>query len=211
MPALRRPAIQAKGIHPAPWPDPDPSRGTVEHGSGDFARRAWHVPAELPDSGAELPFAARDGRFARMFRGSTFGLDRTADKRGPDSGSARTETSCKSRHRHMCIPDASNSRHLCLAFETMFGAPPGSRTMQSWLGRLSQPQARSARVASRRPVDMWTTQGRCPHTHRSSSNSQLQFDDLTKAVFTRSSHIRAIHVRSAVTSALPIPPTLCGS
>ena len=125
MPAPRRPAIQAKGIHP-PWPDPDPSRGIVEHGSGDFARRAWHVPAELPDSGAELPFAARGGRLARMFRGSTFGLDRTADKRGPDSGSARKETSCKSRHRHMCIADASNSRHLCLAFETMFSAPPSA-------------------------------------------------------------------------------------
>jgi hypothetical protein len=54
MPAPRRPAIRAKGIHPPPWPDPDPSRGIVEHGSGDFARRAWHVPAELPDSDAEL-------------------------------------------------------------------------------------------------------------------------------------------------------------
>jgi hypothetical protein len=32
---------------------------------------------------------------------------------------------------------------------------------------------------ARRPVDMWTTQGRCPHPHRlnSRSNSQLQFNE----------------------------------
>src|SRR5205823_121206 len=62
---------------------------------------AWHDHAELPDSVAELPFAGRGALLARRFRRSRPGLDRTADRQEPGSGSARTETSCKMFHRGM--------------------------------------------------------------------------------------------------------------
>src|ERR1700684_1989677 len=45
---------------------------------------------------------------------------------------------------------------------------------------VSSPRRNRARDA-RRPVDMWTTQGRCPQTHRPNNNhNQLQFDEFER-------------------------------
>jgi len=41
----------------------------------------------------------RGGLLARRFRCSRYGLDRTAYRQGPESGSGHTETSCKTLHR----------------------------------------------------------------------------------------------------------------
>jgi hypothetical protein len=95
----RRLAIRAKDPLWARWRDHDPSRIALWHGNSDFGRRAWRDHAELPDSVAELPFGCRGGLVARRFRCSRSGLDRTACRQGPESGSEHTETSCKTLHR----------------------------------------------------------------------------------------------------------------
>jgi hypothetical protein len=79
----------------------------------------------LPDSGAELPFAGRDGLFARMSRRSRAGLDRTVGRQEPGSGSAHTKTLYKALDRHMprCLSDAS-SRTPCVRILATFTAPP---------------------------------------------------------------------------------------
>jgi hypothetical protein len=96
--AFGRHPLRARDLRRQPWPDHDPSRVAVEHGSGDFVRHAWHGHAELPDSVAGLPSAGRGALLARRFRRSRSGLDRTADRQEPGSGSARTGTSCKTLH-----------------------------------------------------------------------------------------------------------------
>ena len=54
---------------------------------------------------------------------------------------------------------------------------------------------------ARRPVDMWTTQARCPHTHRPSNSRQSQFDDCRTAGLTPACLTTAkCHVRPSVTS-----------
>jgi hypothetical protein len=51
------------------------------------------------------------------------------------------------------------------------------------------------------PVDMWTTQARCPHTHRPSNSRQYQFDDCRTAGLTPACLTTAkCHVRPSVTS-----------
>jgi hypothetical protein len=95
----RRLPIRAKDPLWARWRDHDPSRIALWHGNSDFGRRAWRDHAELPDSVAELPFGCRGGLVARRFRCSRSGLDRTACRQGPESGSEHTETSCKTLHR----------------------------------------------------------------------------------------------------------------
>jgi hypothetical protein len=149
-PTPQRPPIWGTGVHPASWPNPDPSRSAVEHGSDDFARCAWNVPVGLPDSAAELLFAVRGGNLLRMFRSSRCGLDRTADKQGLGSGNARTGTSCYLPHLHMRphILDASNSRHLS-TYRTMLSVPSvASRGEFGCIGRVKCPTdvARSASV-----------------------------------------------------------------
>ena len=96
--ALGRHPLRARGFRRQPLPDHDPSRGAVERGSGDFARRAWRGHAELPDSVAGLPSAGRGAVPARRLRRSRSGLDRIADRQEPGSGSAHTGTSCKMPH-----------------------------------------------------------------------------------------------------------------
>jgi len=97
----RRHPMRAKDLLCARYRDPDPSRIALWHGNGDFGRHAWRDHAELPDSVAELPFVGRGGLLARRFRRSRSGLDHTANRQEPESGSERTETSCKKLHRHM--------------------------------------------------------------------------------------------------------------
>ena len=94
-----RPPIQEKDPPFARWGDYDPSRIALLHGNGDFGQRAWRDHAELPDSVAELLFGGRAGLLARRFRRSRSDLDRTAYRRGPESGSEHTETSCNTLHR----------------------------------------------------------------------------------------------------------------
>ena len=90
----------------APSGDHDPSRSAVGHGNGDFGRRAWRDHAGSPDSVAELPFVCGDGLVVHRFRRSRSGLDRTAGRREPESGSDHTETSCKTlpQHKQDCTP-----------------------------------------------------------------------------------------------------------
>jgi hypothetical protein len=95
----RRLPIPAKDPLWACWRDPDPSRIALWHGNGDFGRRAWRDHVELPDSVAELPFGCRGGLLARRFRRSRSGLDHTADRQGPESGSDHTERTCKTLHQ----------------------------------------------------------------------------------------------------------------
>jgi hypothetical protein len=45
------------------------------------------------------------------------------------------------------------------------------------------PRASARPHGAHQPVDMWTTQERCPHTHRPRNRSQLQFDHFTTAGF----------------------------
>jgi hypothetical protein len=96
---LGRQALRVRDLRHQPWPDHDPSRGAVEHGSGDFVRHAWRGHAGWPDSVAELPSAGHGAFLARRLRRSRSGPDRTADKQELGSGSARTGTSCKTLHR----------------------------------------------------------------------------------------------------------------
>jgi hypothetical protein len=91
--------IPAKDPLWACWRDPDPSRIALWHGNGDFGRRAWCDHVELPDSVAELPFGCRGGLLARRFRRSRSGLDHTAYRQGPESGSDHTERTCKTLHQ----------------------------------------------------------------------------------------------------------------
>ena len=97
----RRLPIPAKDGDPlwACWRDPDPSRIALWHGNGDFGRRAWRDHVELPDSVAELPFVCRGELLARRFRRSRSGLDHTAYRQGPESGSDHTERTCKTLHQ----------------------------------------------------------------------------------------------------------------
>ena len=168
---LGRQALRVRDLRHQPWPDHDPSRGAVEHGSGDFVRRAWRGHAGWPDSVAELPSAGHGAFLARRLRRSRSGLDRTADKQEPGSGSARTGTFCKTLDRgtrdRMRFVAKAHSR----SSPARFG---GSSVAGSWLlGPILLAPSRSLNfqsAACARPVDMWTTQGRCPHTHRLSNS-----------------------------------------
>jgi len=102
-------------------------------------------------------------------------------------------------------------RHAC-------SAPCGARRRtRAWqfrsapclpIGRLSSHHCaldtrHSARDRARgagRPVDMWTTQGRCPHTHRRSKRRQHQVDCFERGTLTppvTRSRLPAEQVRSA--------------
>src|SRR3974390_3050026 len=60
------------------------------------------------------------------------------------------------------------------------GAVPVSINQQVVSNTVCPRHAEIARDA-RWPVDMWTTQGRCPQTHRPNNNrNQLQFDEFEK-------------------------------
>ena len=108
----RRHPMRAKDPLCARYRDPDPSRIALWHGNGDFGRHAWRDHAELPDSVAELPFGGRAGLLARRFRRSRSDLDRTAYRRGPESGSEHTETSCNTLHRQSETHQPPNRRRL---------------------------------------------------------------------------------------------------
>jgi hypothetical protein len=95
---LDRHPLRVRDLRRQSWSDHDPSRGAVEHGSGDFVRHAWHGHVGSPDSVAALPPAGRGAFLARRFRRSRSGPDRIADSQEPGSGSARTGTSCKTLH-----------------------------------------------------------------------------------------------------------------
>jgi hypothetical protein len=136
-----RPPTRARDPLRALWRDHDPSRGAVGHDNGDFGRRAWRDHAELPDSVAELPFVGRGGLLARRFRRSRSGLDHTANRQEPESGSERTETSCKKLHRHMRErrSDVSKARTSPLSGPAIFSAPSASLLLAPILAEAPQP------------------------------------------------------------------------
>ena len=78
--------------------------------------------------------------------------------------------------RHACSArcrGTASRRDLPVAI----GAVPSQSRKQSFLPRVRAPR-RIPIPNARRPVDMWTTQGRCPHIHRPNSRSiHLQFDE----------------------------------
>src|SRR6516162_9292146 len=78
--------------------------------------------------------------------------------------------------RHTCSArcrGTASIRDLAVAV----GAVPVSINRQVVSNTVCPRHAEIARDA-RWPVDMWTTQGRCPHTHRPNNNrNQLQFDE----------------------------------
>src|SRR6516164_8596097 len=78
--------------------------------------------------------------------------------------------------RHTCSArcrGTASIRDLAVAV----GAVPVSINQQVVSNTVCPRHAEIAHDA-RWPVDMWTTQGRCPHTHRPNNNrNQLQFDE----------------------------------
>jgi hypothetical protein len=141
----RRHPMRAKDPLCARYRDPDPSRIALWHGNGDFGRHAWRDHAELPDSVAELPFGDRAGLLARRFRRSKSDLDRTAYRRGPESGSEHTETSCNTFHRQSETHQSPNRRRLqppsarsdqaCRRAQSCQGAAWKRRSVPPWRGR----------------------------------------------------------------------------
>src|SRR6516162_9685996 len=81
--------------------------------------------------------------------------------------------------RHTCSArcrGTASIRDLAVAV----GAVPVSINQQVVSNTVCPRHAEIAHDA-RWPVDMWTTQGRCPHTHRPNNNrNQLQFDKFEK-------------------------------
>jgi len=79
--------------------------------------------------------------------------------------------------RHACSArcrGTASIRDLAVAV----GAVPVSINSTGRHGPTVRSPRRNRARNARRPVDMWTTQRRCPHIHRPSSNdNQLQFDE----------------------------------
>ena len=174
---------RAKDPFHAPWRDRDPSRGAAGHGNGDFGRRAWRDHAELPDSVAEPPFVGRGALLAHRFRRNRSGLDHTVDTQQPESGSERTETSCKKRHRHMRerMSDVSKVRTPPLSGPAMFSAPPCS-LIRFWL-KLHSPLnlSRARRAPACGYVDNARALPTCPTG--AASKNKLQFIDEGREAF----------------------------
>src|SRR6202795_3632113 len=144
----RRHPMRAKDPLCARYRDPDPSRIALWHGNGDFGRHAWRDHAELPDSVAELPFGGRAGLLARRFRRSRSDLDRTAYRRGPESGSEHTETSCNTLHRQSETHQPPNRRRLQRPSAPIRSSmPPYSK-----LSRRGLETSECASLAERRPT-----------------------------------------------------------
>jgi hypothetical protein len=144
----RRHPMRAKNPLCARYRDPDPSRIALWHGNGDFGRHAWRDHAELPDSVAELPFGGRAGLLARRFRRSRSDLDRTAYRRGPESGSEHTETSCNTLHRQSETHQPPNRRRLQPPSAPIRSSmPPCSK-----LSRRGLETSECASLAERRPT-----------------------------------------------------------
>ena len=177
---LGRQALRVRDLRHQPWPDHDPSRGAVEHGSGDFVRHAWRGHAGWPDSVAEPPSAGHGAFLSRRLRRSRSGPDRTADKQELGSGSARTGTSCKTLHRgtrdRMRFVAKAHTRSSPARFGGSSVAGSCSLARSCW-----RPVAPSTSNLPHAPwpVDMWTTQGRCPHAHRL-SNSKPKSDSMIR-------------------------------
>jgi hypothetical protein len=165
--------IQAKELRHPPWPDHDPSRVAIEHGTGGFARHAWRDPAESPDSVAGLPFVGRGGPLARRFRRSRSGLYHSPDRQEPESGSGHTETFCTKLHRHMrqCMSDALKAHAPPLSGLAKLSAPPHELLLDRILAKAPQPLnlLRAWRARTCGYVD-----NASPHTHRRSSKSKPQ-------------------------------------
>src|ERR1700690_3170939 len=144
----RRHPMRAKDPLCARYRDPDPSRIALWHGNGDFGRHAWRDHAELPDSVAELPFGGRAGLLARRFRRSRSDLDHTAYRRGPESGSEHTETSCNTLHRQSETHQPPNRRRLQPPSAPIRSSmPPCSK-----LSRRGLETSECASLAERRPT-----------------------------------------------------------
>jgi hypothetical protein len=59
---------------------------------------------------------------------------------------------------------------------------------------------------TRQPVDMWTTQERCPHTHSATINNKHQFDCFRRLGSDPARHLQATSGRAAMSRHQYAPP-----
>jgi hypothetical protein len=180
--------------------NPDASRSFAGRDSGRHARHGARARGGSSGSADQRHVALGAGPPGHRSPRSRSGRDRSSCRSAPEPGSARTRTAAPVlptacvRPRMDGVRDEWNSTPACV-----LGTVWGTASIRTWRFRSApclpirqwSPRHCAARCAprsacgARRPVDMWTTQEPCPHTPRPSNSSKIQFDDLTKAVFTR--------------------------
>ena len=181
----RPPPLRPTQDHPEAAGNPDASHSFAGPASARFASRGSRDHESSPGSAGQRRAAPRVGPPVHSHRHSKSARGRSSCRSAPASGSARTGTAGRVCLRLKPPPwmdggrNGWNTAPACV-LGTVWGTASNPR-----LGRLGRRRACPSnrfvtaplcaprplppcdRVRStKRPVDMWTTQGRCPHPHR---------------------------------------------